>query len=133
MRYLLLQKNQISDTQGIVIQITTQQYSVDSLRAWAVVPDDFIVVTGDVFDLLTSQIVTPPNVPIPAWVLRERAYIAQLGIHSTTNPIIVLGDVLNTLIAQVEAIRSAAGVAMTPDYQTLITKVAAIHAAYPDP
>ena len=59
---------------------------------------------------------------------RKEAYADQLG-KTPGSVVDTLGDVLDVLIAQVEANRVAAGVAMTADYATMLTKIAAIKAA----
>jgi len=45
----------------------------------------------------------------------------------------VVGDVLDILITQVEAMRVAAGAARTVEFDVLLTKIAAIKVAHPKP
>lgn len=71
-----------------------------------------------------------PLPPPPYRVRRMDAYAAQLG-KDPGDIIKTLGDVLDTLIAQVEAMRVEAGLAATPAYAAMRAKIAAIKAADP--
>lgn len=63
---------------------------------------------------------------------RKDAYARQLG-KDPGDYLNTIGDVLDTLIAQVEALRVAAGVSPTAEYAAMLTKIAAIKAANPAP
>lgn len=60
---------------------------------------------------------------------RKAAYIAELGVDPTFEN--TVGDVLDALIAQVEAMRAAAGADRTAEFAALLGKIAAIKARFP--
>ncbi len=63
---------------------------------------------------------------------RMVGYADQLG-KDPGDIIKTLGDVLDVLIAQVEAMRVASGASATTEYAAMLTKIAAIKAAHPRP
>lgn len=63
---------------------------------------------------------------------RANAYRDQLGAEQG-DFIKTIGDVLDTLIAQVEAMRAELGAARTADFAAMLTKIAAIKAEIPKP
>lgn len=62
---------------------------------------------------------------------RKAAYVAELGQAPVFDE--TVGDVLDTLIAQVEAMRLAAAVPRTTAFDAMMTKIGAIKARYPKP
>lgn len=60
---------------------------------------------------------------------RKAAYIAELGQDPTFEN--TVGDTLDTLIGQVEAMRAALSAERTAGFDTLLGKIAAIKARYP--
>lgn len=71
-----------------------------------------------------------PLPPPPYRQRRKDAYAQQLG-KDAGDYLNTIGDVLDVLIAQVEAMRVAAGVNPTAEYAAMLTKIAAIKAANP--
>ncbi|HYC64803.1 MAG TPA: hypothetical protein VEC14_08745 [Reyranellaceae bacterium] len=64
--------------------------------------------------------------------LRAIDYRDELG-KETSDYTKTFGDVLDTLIAQVESMRAAASAAATPAYGEMLLKIAAIKARHPKP
>lgn len=62
---------------------------------------------------------------------RKAAYIAELGKVPKTTFEDTVGDVLDILITQVEAMRSAAGVKATDEFAARLQTIAAIKARFP--
>ena len=63
--------------------------------------------------------------------LRKRDYILELSPEG--EPLESLGDPMDTLIKQVEALLAATGHSATPEFAELLSKVAAIKARHPKP
>ena len=74
------------------------------------------------------EIESPP--PPPYRERRMAAYAAQLG-KDPGDVIKTLGDVVDTTIGQIEAIRVATSTAATPEWSAMLTKIAAIKTANP--
>lgn len=70
--------------------------------------------------------------PLPHYRIRRmHAYAAQLG-KDPGDIIKTLGDVVDTAIAQIEAIRVATSTAATPEWSAMLAKIAAIKTANPE-
>lgn len=76
----------------------------------------------------------PPAPPEPtAREKRRREYFAALKVEPGDDQLTVLGDQVDKIIAQVEAIRVHAGASRTAEFDALIKTVAAIKAKLPKP
>lgn len=62
---------------------------------------------------------------------RRAEYRQVLRREESDDETDILGDTLDVLLAQVEAIRQSSGEAMKPEYADLITKVSAVKAKLP--
>lgn len=81
-----------------------------------------------------GTLVAPPAPPESTTRGKRRAeYFAALKVEPGDDQITVLGDQVDKIIAQVEAIRVAAGAARTAEFDALIKTVAAIKAKLPKP
>lgn len=73
-------------------------------------------------------------IPPPTTRQKRRAeYFDALRVEGGDDQITVLGDQVDKIIAQVEAIRVAAGAARTAEFDALIKTVASIKAKLPKP
>lgn len=77
-----------------------------------------------------------PVTLLPAPTVRQKrkvAYFEELRVEEGDDPLTVLGDQFDKVLAQVEAIRAAVSVPRTTDFNALITTVLAIKARLPKP
>lgn len=64
---------------------------------------------------------------------RRAAYFETLRVEDKDDALTVLGDQVDKIIAQVEAIRATVGASRTPEFDALIKTVVAIKAKLPKP
>lgn len=76
----------------------------------------------------------PPARPEPTTREKRRAeYFAALKVEPGDDPLTVLGDQVDKIIAQVETTRVAAGAARTAEFDALIRTIGIIKAKLPKP
>jgi response regulator RpfG family c-di-GMP phosphodiesterase len=124
---------QYANAAGSTVNATTQQAGVlqiteaDAPAMWAAVQ-----ARGGI-----AAYVEPP-LAAPELVYRrqrERAYLTRLAKPEETEITYerTLGDILDILITQVEAVRATAGTARTTEFADLLTEIVAIKQEFPKP
>lgn len=86
--------------------------------------------------LYLDGVFTDPATLLPPPTARQKrraAYFEALAVEAGDDQVTVLGDQVDKIIAQVEAIRAAVGTARTPEFDALIKTVVAIKTRLPKP
>lgn len=73
----------------------------------------------------------PPPPEMTAREKRRREYFAVLKVEAGDDPLIVLGDQVDKLIAQVEEMRAELGAKRTAEFTDLLTKIVAVKTKFP--